>query len=561
MKHKNHEALIVQTPNQPDQIVVKNLSTGAQVAILGLEDCRNYLLGELSGQYTLNAVVRIARFVSAQIPEVQYVTPTDLMGLPSDDPKIMPASVLCGIALLQADVTPGSIDGKPGPQFIGSVMRQLQGVGRDARQMAFMAEPVAPLSAELMQRPHLDKASERELYQYLKALTLFRNGLWSDRPLVTNILSLAQRPIASENNEIWNDQFFICWLEPNGNGAMTERVLRATGTTEPGDTIGDPTIPPQTYIVRMGYHKSRQPGGRGHRIMAKNKGNSRFRFDLDDDRGLNFHSGGSSADDAGFRKVLDKPINKAQEWERNMVLTELFWHLSHWGTDAKTRSIAALRLAAQRSIPRIESSDNNRIVVVHGTQRKEIQVERCINFMKNNWIQRHNTPEVLYKILRFVDPLFVAPASPAQLIITPQHVRGVVEQQVAYLADISQIDGMPGNTFVSIIEGKVQKAAAARPTLERVEALLQNPVLSLGERQYLLRLKFNTQTERAVIHQHALARPLPGGGFQIRERIGNWSIGCQVIYGNEQFYRFWYTLTQFTSQTGQRQWYYSLIEV
>jgi hypothetical protein len=569
LTHQAHTATQAVLPDGSTQLVIAETTSGTVRATLDPNACRNWLVGDLEARMTLNAVVRIAHFVSSQVAGVAYRTPTDLSGTAADYPNIIPDEVVAGIALLQAAHDPTDIDGLPGSGFVRDIMGQLATVPATQRLLQFMDERANTATSDAdgpLTAPNLDQATEAELYAYLRRLTLVRNGLWSDKPLITNLIALARRPQAADRQLLWNDQFFVCWLEPDGVGGLRPRVLRAVGTTEPGNTNDDPTIPPQTYLVRLGYHKTRQPGGRGHRIVANNSTNRNRRFDLSDARGLNFHSGGDSANDAGFvqKKFPQNSIGETA-FKTNLVITELFKHLSHWGNEQANSSLEALRMAAQRTLPAIESATDTKIVirqqVGRSVQRKERSVAACRAWMIDTWITKRRQPDTLYRILRYVDAGFVAPATPAEVVVTAAHVAEVARVQAAYLGDIGQVDGLPGNTFLEIMAGRVNQAAAARPTYERVLELLANPLLSPTQRRYIRGLHFDTLAERTVLTANRLARPLVGGSFQINESIGTWSIGCQVIYGNEQFYRFWYQLVLFAEQTGQRQWYYTLVEV
>ena len=42
--------------------------------------------------------------------------------------------------------------------------------------------------------------------------------------------------------------------------------------------------------------------------------------------------------------------------------------------------------------------------------------------------------------------------------------------------------------------------------------------------------------------------------------VGNYSAGCQVFYDTEVFYTFWTKLLQRAEKSGQRRWYYTLID-
>ena len=42
--------------------------------------------------------------------------------------------------------------------------------------------------------------------------------------------------------------------------------------------------------------------------------------------------------------------------------------------------------------------------------------------------------------------------------------------------------------------------------------------------------------------------------------VKGYSAGCQVIYDTETFYDFWLKLLKRADQTGQRKWYYTLID-
>jgi hypothetical protein len=548
------------------EIAVRN-AAGILLGTLPIADCRAYLVGDQAAAMTLNAAVHIARF-TAEKTKIPYQPSARLRGTGEDYRLIIPNEVIAGIGLLQA-AAGIAVDGLPGPQFIRTVMRQLTTTSADLRLLKFMDESANTLLKDeqgTLKMPAPGSPPSR-FYDYFRRLVLLRNGLWSDEPNITNILGL--RSVKPSLKSTWDDTLVVCWKDDAGDLHCHQYI----GTTEPGNTNAKPSVPPQTYLMRAGYHKAQQPGGRGFRIAARDAQNRILRYDLPDSRGINFHPGGST----GATKMLaagSLPGGTAtgeQAFRKNVALSEIFSTLARWGFSAERPSYQFLAENAGNPLIAILRADDNTIVVQHLGISKTLDVKTAIEWMTDYWIRRKKQPETLMRILRSVDNNFkIRPGVQRMTIkkwnetIQPAHVQGIVEKQMRFLGDLQEVDGRPGDTYLSILDGKIpdlqQQTLRVRQELTRVNDLFKTPGITTKEVQYLKQICFNTIAERAKLVSAQIASSEDKSSFEVNEEVRNWSVACQVVFGAEQFYTFWRQVTGQALQTGQRQWYYTLID-
>jgi hypothetical protein len=563
IRYKRFTAII-----NPDntEIAIRN-TAGALLGTLPVARCRAYLIGDQEASMTLNAVVRIARF-AAEKTKIPYERSTRLRGTPEDYRLLVPDEIIAGIGLLQAEAGI-TVDGLPGPQFIRTVMRQLTATPAELRLLRFMDEGANTLLKDEQGTLKMPAPGSPPslFYAYFRRLVLLRNGLWSDEPNITNILGL--RSVKPSLKSTWDDTLAVCWKDAEG-GLHCHQYI---GTTEPGNTQAKPSVPPQTYLVRTGYHKAQQPGGRGFRIAARDAQNRDLRYDLPDSRGINFHPGGST----GATKMLaagSLPGGAAigeQAFRKNMALTEIFAILARWGFSAERPSYQFLAENAGNPLISLLQADDDILIVQHLGKTKNIAVKTAIAWMTDHWIKRKRQPETLMRILRSVDSNFkIRPGVQRMTIkkwnetIQPAHVQGIVEKQMQFLGDLQAVDGMPGDTYLSILDGKLPdlqlQKLQYRQEMTRVNDLLKTPGITTKEVQYLKQICFNTSAERSKLVSAQIASAEDQNAFEVNEEVRNWSVACQVVFGAEQFYKFWRQVTGQALQTGQRQWYYTLID-
>ena len=567
---------VTQSTTEPDLVVLikNNIVVGNKP--IRISAIRGYLLGERVAQFTLNATIRIAKYVSKEL-NLNYQIPTDLSGTPADDKKIFPDNIALGVVLLQAykGIT---ADGYAGADFIRKVM----GLHTDLRyashcRAVFMDESANKIAVtaggQRIVMPNF-KSSETAAYDFLRSITLVRNGLWSDRPNIINLTGL--RLVKGDTSIQWDDTISVCWVDAQGK----KYAKVYTATTEPGNRKLYKNMLPQTIIFYPGYHQGKQPALRGHRTMAFDPTKNypdRLVFNTDDARGLNMHSGGT----VGAMKKLVKYIlpvgaNNESAFRAVLVFMEIFEILSRWGLDptrpawenlsgwAATKALRAGPISGS-SIPVFQDEKTAAV--------RSISIKAARGWLAKKWTS--NRP-ILVKILRSADPAFTTPSNFTQLntagletVITDQHIHGIVQRQCNYFFDEKEVDGLAGNTYLSLLNAEIPADGAlaqlANIDYARMTALFKlfdggNPVLNNTRRNYVKKIITQTLIERAKFIESEALKGLEVSGNKIKDLVGTWSILCQVVFGPEMFYEMMEFALGNALETGQRRWYYTLID-
>ncbi len=557
------------------KVQIRKPDSGQSLAELVAEECREWLIGDKNANITLNAAIRMAHFVSKNLG-LEYHTPSDLRGTLEDFHKILPDHIIAGIGILQAD-NGTKIDGKPGKGFITGIMG-IEDNSADSL-LKFMDEgsnvdlmdEIGPLVLPKLGQP------EPEFYQYFRRLTRLRNGLWSDEPGITNISGIRR---TKDKKITWNDVLAVSWKDADGS----LHCKAYTATTEPGNKDGDPTVPPQTYIVRAGYHHGQQPGGRCFRVMARDADNKNLTFTIGDGRGINFHSGGSSCAPQNMKKgsLPGGAAATEKDFAKNMALVEIFKILSHWGLDKTISSWKILNKTndslkdwTEANLVQILQADDREIRVrqVLGGVSKEniIKIADAIAWTVNKWINIEKDPDALLRILKSVDPGFEAPAGWNTLnsaavtnLVKPAHIRAIVEKQCKHFTTLNEIDGKPGKSYLIILAGRhpevLKNKENAQKDLARLQELFKTEGITPAETEYVKKICFNSMEERRILALGNVESRQDDKAFDIEEDVKTWSTACQVVFGPEQFYEFWYYVVGKALQTGQRQWYYTIFD-
>jgi hypothetical protein len=566
---------VAASASDPDLLIVKKNNAVIGSKPVRISGVRAYLLGHATAQYTLNAAIRIARFVSKELG-LNYQVSTNLKGTAADDVLIIPDKIAMGIVLLQAHrgIT---IDGAPGADFIRKVMGLHQNIVNAAHcRSAFMDESnnatVNTPDGKLILMPDFT-ADETLVYDFLRQITLARNGLWSDRAQIVNITALRLEHGAVDIQ--WDDTISICWLDSEGN----KKAKVYTATTEPGNRKIFKTLLPQTIIFIPGYHQGKLPAMRGHRLVVFDptiKFPHRLLYTTNDARGLNLHPGGTTGSMKNLVKYIF-PVGAQNEVEFKavLVLMEIFEILSRWGLHATKPAWEVLSGWAATKALRTGPVQNG---VVPVFQDETTQAVKFINIASaRTWLAKKWSLNraLLLKILRSVDLYFVPPTDfnalnnkGLELLISDKHIEGIVRRQCDFFFDLKAIDGLAGNTYLSLLNAEIPRDGAlaqlANRDFARMSALLQqfnntHPVLTPARREYVKKIRTQTLQERAKLLD-AQAAVLEVTGQPVEENVGTWSILCQVVFGPEMFYEMMRYTVGNALQTGQRRWYYTLID-
>lgn len=476
---------VFRIPAKPHLLEVKQGNVVRATNII-IETCRAWLIGKKGADqwdekvhYNYNAAIRMAKFVASQIPRLHYQVPTDLAGQDTDNDQIIPDEIVMGIVLLQA-ARGISIDGQAGGGFIKGVMGKYGHLSSEAAMIRFMKEEEendswVDAAGKRHALPDFSTASEAVLYDFFAGLVAARNGLWSTRHRVTNIVSL-RRELDPSNSTDYNDTLALCWQE-QGEAQATKHCQIFVGTTEPGERRTQRQLVPQTCLSTLGLHKGRQPGGRISHILVESgeAAGRKLSFETTDCSGFNFHPGGFNRNNRGGMALENEQLKgipgeggamNDRDFRIHHLLSEIFYLLGKWGAN---RQQAAFKfLMASRNSP-------------EGSQ----DIERI---------------SALFEHLKHA-----------------LHMAGKSSAAIA--------------SYVDYIQHTVQ---------------------------------FNQVAEKAILSGVSHSHPtltLKDGATEVNTDVGASSEGCQVIFGGAQFYKFWWAIQQFALETGQRRWYYNLVDI
>ena len=73
-------------------------------------------------------------------------------------------------------------------------------------------------------------------------------------------------------------------------------------------------------------------------------------------------------------------------------------------------------------------------------------------------------------------------------------------------------------------------------------------------------LRINTNLHRENVRNNTRFDEMKNVDLIANVLVKGYSAGCQVIYDTETFYDFWLKLLKRAEKSGQRKWYYTLID-
>ncbi len=562
-----------------DKLIIKKGEEIKSNGVISVKNIRNKMVGDDKAEFTLNAVVRIAKYVADNVDGVSYEIPTDLSGTTADNVKILPDDIVLGIALLQANAGVG-IDGMPGPSFIKDVMGELTDITNSAtRKKKFMSEEsntsMVNLEGETINIPDFN-SNEETLYDFFRDATLTRNGLWSDNENITNITGVRRKLDTTSTK--WNDTIAVSWIATE-NGTTVKHAKVFSGTTEPGNLSDNKKLVPQTMMFKLGYHKSRQPALRGHRTLTE-KTDGTLLFDVKDGRGLNGHPGGTTGKILGMQstKLPAGTVSTEEQFKANLIITELFSILSRWGLDTSKTAYTNLKEWKDKKELVFEETEEGKAGVHKDGEEdtsKKIKLTSSKEWIAKYWVVTKNDRESLLKILQNIDADFEKPETYDEMtkdqikgLITDSHIENIIKRQIEYLPELASVDGKAGGGFLKIVNGEKEKISSlklkATVDYERVEALFDdfddNNILTASHETYIKNsIKMQTLKEREAFETKS--NTLDNEAVEVDENVGPWSILCQVIFGAEKFYKFMMQVSDKSLESGQRRWYYTMIDL
>lgn len=568
---------VSQSAANADLIIVKKNNQVIGTRQIRISGVRAYIVGDRTSQYTLNAALRIAQFVSDQL-DLNYKVPTNLLGTWKDDALIIPDNIALGIVLLQA-YKGVAVDGLPGADFIKRVMGLHQTVILGAqRRAAFMDESdnktaVLPNGKRIVMPDF--RGDESTVYDFLRDITLVRNGLWSDIANIVNITGLRQEK--GNTGIIWNDTISIWWLDANGR----KHAKLYTATTEPGNRNLNKTLMPQTILFVPGYHQGKLPAMRGHRTMTfvpTAKQSERLLFNTNDERGLNLHPGGNAGSLRNLvRYILPTGAATESEFKAVLVFMELYEIVSRWGLDPNRPAWEHLsNWAAKKALNAGPAIDGIIAVYQDGKTQavRKISTAAARGWLAKKWSSKR---QILLQILRSAEPEFTEPVNFKTLrirdlenVITERHIEGIVQRQCDFFFDVRQVDGLAGNTYLSLLNANIPADGAlaqlANADYARMKELFNkfggsSGVLTTKRKNYVQQIISQTLAERKKIAESESNALMEDTVPIITDKVGTWSILCQVVFGPVIFYEMMRLAVGNSLQTGQRRWYYTLVNV
>ncbi|MFN6945977.1 MAG: DUF4157 domain-containing protein, partial [Cytophagaceae bacterium] len=552
--------------------------TTANTKQINGNNCRTWMIGN----YNWNGIVKILKYASSELNNFNYSIPTDLEGTDGDNTKIIPIEGIKAIIELQAkkatensgsnaNITSilSKIDGLPGNGFATGVM------GETSR-IDLMDESgntnINDHEGNTIEVPSMN-ADPATLYDFFRNITLARNGLWSDNENIVNITGL-RRVIDAASSTQYNDTLAACWIS-NEEGEAVKHCTTYSGTTEPGNRNNKRQLQPQTMLVKLGYHQSRQPGGRTHQTLIKGAGvnNNERTFNSNDAAGMNFHHGGNSVNIGDMDNVLPGgTVSSENSFLQNIKFVEIFHILSKWGLKNTTPAYQILKDWHNYKEILVEGVEGDNLNLQREGDEGSVQrnISTSTEWLANYWINIKKDRNSLLTILQSVDSNFVVPENFSSLnkdevkeLISSVHIEEIFKKQTEYYKDLNDIDGKAGADFIKIIEGKKtsveELVSLAQEHYPRIESLFSS--MNSNYATYLKGLKMNTSQERNLISDNNQTDVLTDDALQINQNVGSWSEGCQVIFGPEQFYNYWMDVTNKAEESGQRKWYYTLIDM
>ena len=596
---KTNELEVFEITN--DQIIIVFYTSEGITKDVYLKKSITYIRDYIIRNYNWNGIISIMKFLSNESTDFHYVVPTDLSGTISDDVKIIPDEGIFAIVEVQvnnningADITNENIqdimdgvDGLPGDKF-AEIMGE-----DDKNSIRNEGDNTNLLDEEgnEIEIPEFDSASEETLYDFFEDITKARNGLWSSAENITNVVGL--RRAIDDNVTKYNDTMAVCWISKDGEEEVKNAKVYAS-TTEPGEIDDHRQLVPQTLTLELGYHKGRQPGGRTSQVLIQDKSNSDTVKYYSGDSTMNFHHGGNEgANISGMSTAglsSDYISTGEKEFKANVLFIEAFRILTQWGNEKDIAAYEYLEDWKEAKKYVFSEIDNGKIKFKQF--KSDVEIERDVDKIKDYIVGKYSgsndDKDNFIRIIQSVDETFTQPENIYDLeredlknLIEDNHVQGILEKQMDYFKDDDGIDGMPGATYLDILDGELEtfdymhkKALTDFEYLRRVFKVLRKifndddltPILGEDTVEdkidYLKNLKPGTITERGLYEgDNSITGENMDGSQTIEQDVDGWSEGCQVIFGSEKFYEFWGHVTDKALDSKQRRWYYTIINL
>jgi hypothetical protein len=584
----------IDTGNEVQQVgnsIVINISAGGQSASksISIEASRQFI----SNYFNWNGIVKLMDFVHKKNGDA-YSRPSNLKGVDEDNLLIIPDDGVRYVIQLQlADkkkkMPPRAsnlktilkaIDGKPGKGFLSNIIKKSKVVFTNEIDNKSLIDA----GGNKIAIPSL-KDGEAALYDFFKKIVIARNGLWSDSQGVTNLVGLRRnldRMIATE----YNDSLVACWKDESGNPKVEINIA----TTEPGNQNRHRTVAPQTLSALFGFHHGRQPAGRTRNLLVRSARNGNYKWEID--QGFNFHQGGNTfifprnhwLTTYGIEGSIkggstNAKFNLQEIFDLNLTMSEIYYWLSQFGTDGKIAPYQNMKSLAESNPMKIEKAENGIVTISQkglGSKRK-INLFEAKKWMVNRWYdKRFNdaSRDVIAQMLSDASGMDEKQMTDMENLkkseviakIKDEWVIKVIERQFEFYPKLSDIDGKAGpdyhRTLVGIRPSKEEAKKVYLKVKDLIKKLESLPLKKTSSLQKILRtgLKINTNLHRENVRNNTRFDDTKKVDFIANVLVKGYSAGCQVIYDTETFYDFWLKLLQRAEKSGQRKWYYTLVD-
>lgn len=588
------------SPNNGEQVVLNgdtidiHLSVGdnSKKKSIKVKDSRAYILNT----YNWSGIVKLMSFVFKKNNE-KYTRPTNLAGSSNDDRIILPDLGIKYVLQLQLKhqlkLNPATkrnlssilnkIDGKPGPGFLSKII----GINK----VVFFNEASNKSFIDFFTKTKIPIPSisdpEDVLYDFFRKIVHTRNGLWSDKQGVVNIVGL-RRVIDKMAGTAYNDGIAVCWIDIQTGMKKVELNI---ATTEPGNRFRNRQVTPQTITMVPGYHKGRQPAGRTRNVLIQSANNGRFKFEQGDTT-FNFHQGGNKlkvpsnhwfsnhgVSGLAMQGFPTRKMDEEQLFEMNRVLSEIYYLLSQYGWQGVDPPYQIMRkLAEAKPIKISKVKDGVATITQKGVASKQTIVLHDVKkWMVNYWYHNRLLPKNKLKIFTIIQKLSswdevrtkkLEKLNKKQILgeIVDEFILNIIKKQIEYFPKLSDIDGKAGPIFYRVVEGLRPSREQAKKDLKKMNGWLKEleklPFTRVKKLQNRLKngMQINSDMHRENLKLHVRYDDVIQANVIENATVGGYSAGCQVIYDNEVFYEFWTKLLNRAKRTGQRRWYYTLID-
>ncbi len=584
----------IEAGNEVEQVgknIVLKISAGGRTETkkISIESSRKFI----SNFYNWSGIVKLMNFVYKKNRDT-YVRPSNLQGLNEDNLLIIPDDgvryVIQQQLAHQKKKTPPrasnlknilkAVDGKPGNGFLTQIIKKSKiEFTNEINNKSLKDENNNKITI-----PSL-KDGEAILYDFFRKVVIARNGLWSDNQGVTNLIGLRRnldRMMATE----YNDSLVTCWKDEAGNPHVEINIA----TTEPGNKNRHRTVAPQTLSTLFGFHHGRQPAGRTRNLLVRSARNGKYKWEID--KGFNFHQGGNTfifpknhwlttygVDDTIKGGSTTAKFNLENLFKLNLTLTEIYYLLSQFGTDKINAPYQNLKSMAESKPMKIDKVENGIVTIsqVGRQTKRKINLFEAKKWMVSRWYdKRFNdaSREVIAKILSDASGMDEKQMTDMENLerneviakIKDEWVLKVIEQQFKFYPKLSDIDGKAGPDYYRTLVGIRPSIEEAKEVFPRVKALIKDleklPLKKVSSLQKVLRtgLRIHTNFHRENVSNNTQFDEAKKVDFIANVLVKGYSAGCQVIYDTETFYDFWLKLLKRAEKTGQRKWYYTLID-